>query len=203
MDRLVCHVVKSTQDNPKINVHGYLYVKTKNINQKYYWCCEFRKNYNCKGRAATYLEGEEHVLMSTKEHGHVPEANRVDVIKTLDIIKTAAFNTHDQPAQIIQDAIISMNQSSYSYMPNKQALGKQISCIRNKDGASQPRSLDEINVPMELHNTINGEEFLVRNIEFDGERIMVFCAISNLQYLQDAEYWIMDGMFKTVPVLFL
>jgi hypothetical protein len=88
-------------------------------------------------------------------------------------------------------------------MPNKQALGKQISRIRNRDGPSQPRSLDEINVPMELRNTINGEEFLVRDIEFDGERIMIFCAKSNLQYLQDAEYWIMDRTFKTVPVLFL
>jgi hypothetical protein len=58
----------------------------------------------------TDLENEEHVLKSTKEHNHSPEATRADVIKTLDIIKKAASNTRDQPVQIIQDAAVNMNQ---------------------------------------------------------------------------------------------
>ena len=87
MNRVVCEIVKSTRGNPKINVYGYLYTKEKNINQRYYWSCEFRKKYGCSGRAMTDLEGEEHILISTKEHSHAPEANRVDVVKTLDIIK--------------------------------------------------------------------------------------------------------------------
>ena len=203
MNRIVCDIIKSTQGNLKVNIHGYLYVKEKSVNQRYYWCCEFRRRYNCSGRAVTDLEGEEHILISTKEHSHAPEASRADVTKTLETLKKAASNTHVQPAQIIQDTIINMPESSYSYMPNKQALGKQISRVRNKDGPSQPQSLDQINVPIELRRTIKDEEFLVRDIEFSGERIMIFCAESNLQYLQDARYWIMDGTFKTVPKLFL
>ncbi|RGB21414.1 hypothetical protein C1646_778089 [Rhizophagus diaphanus] len=158
--------------------------------------CAFRKKYGCSGRAITDLEGEGHILISTKEYSYAPEASRVDVVKTLDIIKEAASNTHDQPARIIQDAVININQSSYSYMPNKQALGKQISHIRNKNGPSQPQSLNEINVPIELRRTINGEEFLARDIEFGEERIMIFCAKSSFQYLQDANYWIMDVLLK-------
>src|SRR6266542_3989816 len=96
-----------------------------------------------------------------------------------------------------------MHQSSYPYMPNKQALRKQISRIRNKDMPLQPQSLEEINVPIELRRTINDEVFIARDVEFDGERIMIFCASSNLQHLQDAEYWMMDGNSKTLPVLFL
>ena len=88
-------------------------------------------------------------------------------------------------------------------MPNKQALRKQISRIRNKDMPLQPQSLEEINVPIELRRTINDEVFIARDVEFDGERIMIFCASSNLQHLQDAEYWMMDGNSKTLPVLFL
>ncbi|PKK63639.1 hypothetical protein RhiirC2_788617, partial [Rhizophagus irregularis] len=145
----------------------------------YYWSCEFRKKYGCSGRAITDLEGEEHILISTKEHSHAPEANRVDIVKTLDIIKEVASNTYDQSARIIQDAVININQSSYSYMPNKQALRNQISRIRNKNGPSQPQSLNEIIVPIELHRTINGEEFLARDIEFGEERIMIFCAKSS------------------------
>ena len=45
-------------------------------------------------------------------------------------------------------------------------------------------------VPTELRKTINGEEeFLARDIKLDGEKIMIFCALSNLKYLQNAEYW--------------
>ncbi|GBC08248.1 hypothetical protein RclHR1_00080025 [Rhizophagus clarus] len=152
MNRVVCDIIKSTQGNLKINIHGYF----------------------CSGRAITDLEGEEHILISTKEHSHAPQASRADVAKALEILKGAASNTHDQPAQIIQDTVINMRESSYSYMPNKQALGKQISRVRNKEGPSQPQTLDQINVPMELRRTI-----------------------------KDAGYWIMDGTFKTVPILFL
>ena len=103
MNCVICNLVKSTQGNPKITIHGYLYVKEKSINQRYYWCCEFRKKNNCNGRAIIDLENEEHVLISTKEHNHAPEANRVDVIKTIDIMKDAASHTRIQPAQIIQN----------------------------------------------------------------------------------------------------
>ncbi|CAB4373540.1 unnamed protein product [Rhizophagus irregularis] len=148
------------------------------------------------------LEGENHILVSFKEHSHSPEANRMEVVRTLNTIKESASHTHDRPVQLIQDAVVNMHQSSYSYMPNKQALGKQISRIRNKNMPPQPQELDEINVPNELRRTINNEEFLAREIEFNEEKMMIFCTTSKFQYLQDAEYWLMDGTFKTVPLLF-
>lgn len=201
-DRELCEIVDSTQGKPKINARGYLLVKDKNISNRYYWCCEFRKTYRCNGRAITVLEGEEHVLFNFKEHNHSPDASRMEVIKTLNSIKETASHTHDRPVQLIQDAVINMNQTSYPYMPNKQAIGKQISRVRNKDMPSQPQGLEEIDVPTELRKTINGEEFLAKEVDFDDEKMIIFCTTSNLQYLQDAQYWIMDGTFKTVPLLF-
>lgn len=203
MNRIVCDLVKSTRGNPKIIVHGYLLVKDKNVNEKYYWCCEYRKKYNCNGRAVTILEGQEHVLNNVQEHNHAPEASRANVIKTLNTIKETASLTHDKPAQIIQNAIVNMPQNSHPYMPNREALRKQILHVRNESLPSQPQSLQDINVPDNLRITISGrEEFLIKEIEFDEEKIMIFCTISNFQYLQEAEYWIMDGTFKTVPRLF-
>ncbi|CAB4383499.1 unnamed protein product [Rhizophagus irregularis] len=202
MSREICDLVKSAQGKQKINARGYLLVKDKNKDKRYYWCCEFRKKYNCNGRAIMDLEGENHILVSFKEHSHSLEANRMEVVRTLNTIKESASHTHNRPVQLIQDAVVNMHQSSYSYMPNKQALGKQISRIRNKNMPPQPQELDEINVPNELRRTINNEEFLAREIEFNEEKMMIFCTTSNLQYLQDAEYWLMDGTFKTVPLLF-
>src|SRR3984957_21293224 len=109
MNHIVCNLVNSTQSNPKIIVHGYLLVKDKNRNKKYYWYCEYRKKQNCNGRAVTILENEEHVLMKFNEHNHAPEASRIDVVTTLNVIKeTAASQTRDKPAQIIQNAVINM-----------------------------------------------------------------------------------------------
>ena len=88
-------------------------------------------------------------------------------------------------------------------MPNKEALCKQINRTRNENNTtSQPQSLQDINVPNHLCLTINRDQFLAREIESGDEKLMIFCTASNLQHLQNAEYWIMDGTFKTVPILF-
>ena len=203
MNRVVCDLVNSTQSNPKLIVHGYLLVKDKNRNEKYYWCCEYRKKLNCDGRAVTILESEEHVLVKSNVHNHAPEASRVDVTRTLNIIKEAAISqTHDKPSQIIQDTVVNMPQASYHNMPNKEALRRQISRVRNANIPPQPQSLEDINIPANLRLTISGEQFLAKEITLDEERIIMFCTIPNLEYLQKAAFWIMDGTFKTVPTLF-
>ncbi|PKB96828.1 hypothetical protein RhiirA5_434181, partial [Rhizophagus irregularis] len=158
MSHIICDLVNSTQRNPKIIVHGYLL-----------------------GRAVTILENEEHVLVKSTDHNHAPEASRVDVVKTLNEIKdTAASQTRVKPAQIIQDSIVNMPQASYSYMPNKEALRRQISRVRADNMPPQPQTLQDIDVPINLRVTINGEQFLTRDITFDEEKIMIFCPASNL-----------------------
>lgn len=49
---------------------------------------------------------------------------------------------------------------------------------------------------------MNGNQFLAKKIELGNGKLMIFCTTSNLHHLQEAEYWIMDGTFKTVPSLF-
>jgi hypothetical protein len=203
MNHEVCRVVNSIRGKPKIVVRGYLLVKDKNRNEKYYWYCEYKYLYNCKGRATTILNGQEHVLVKFNEHSHAPEASRANVVQTLNMIKETASHTHDHPVQIIQNAVINMSQNSYSHMPNKQALRKQITYVRGKNMPSQPQSLQDINVPINLRATISGNQFLAKELEIGDEKIMIFCTESNLQHLQEADYWIMDGTFKTVPTLFL
>src|SRR5215216_31685 len=91
--------------------------------------------------------------------------------------------------------------SSYS-MPNKEAMRKLINHTRNKYIPIQLQSLQEINVPTHLRRTLNGSQFLAKEIEFNEESMMIFCTTVNLQYLQDAKFWLMDGTFRTVPTLF-
>ncbi|CAH1763582.1 7335_t:CDS:2 [Entrophospora sp. SA101] len=128
-------------------------------------------------------------------------ASREEVVQALDTIKRTASQSHDFPLQIIQNTVVNMSQSSYSNMPGREALCKRIARVRNENIPSQPQSLQDIDVPTHLHTTISGEQFSAREIELDEEKIMIFCTTSNLQHLQEANYWIMDGTFKTTPTL--
>ena len=125
------------------------------------------------------------------------------MVQALNAIKETASNTNDQPIQIIQNAVSNMSQESYSSMPNRQALRKQINRIRSGNMPSQPRSLQDINIPVNLCTTINGDRFLAKELEIGDEKMIIFCTTSNLQHLQEADYWMMDGTFKTVPTLFM
>ncbi|CAG8833639.1 10402_t:CDS:1, partial [Racocetra persica] len=86
------------------------------------------------------------------------------IIQALNDIKEKAPYTHDKPSQIIQDAIINMPEASFCYMPNNEAIRKQISRIRNKELPSHPQSLEDINVLALLRTTVQRERFLVKEI---------------------------------------
>ena len=131
MSREICTLVNSIRNKPKLVAWGYLFVKDKSSNNKYYWQCEFKETLNCKGRAITLLENEEHILKKFSDHNHAPEASCVSISQTLNTIKEMAVHTQDQPIQIIQNALINMPQDSSYYMSNKEALRKQINTGRN------------------------------------------------------------------------
>ena len=202
MNQEVCTLVNSIRGQPKLIVRGYLLVKDKIKDNKYYWCCEYKDARNCKGRAITYLENEEHVLKKFNEYNHAPDASRSEIVQTLNDIKEVASNNDNQPVQIIQRALTNMSlESSYS-MPNKEAVRKQIHWIRSDNMPLQPQSLQDINIPDYLRRTISGDQFLARKIELESEKMLIFCTNSNLKHLYEADYWIMNGTFKTVPTLF-
>ncbi|RIB29033.1 hypothetical protein C2G38_2028021 [Gigaspora rosea] len=140
MNREVCETVNTTHNKQKIVVRGYLLVKDKNRDESFYWCCEQRDSRNCKGRAVTTLEGQIHILKKFSEHNHAPEASRVDVIQALNNIKELASQTHEKLSQIIHDTAIEMPEDSFYYMPNSQALRKQILHIWLRNLPSQPQN---------------------------------------------------------------
>src|SRR4051794_17614478 len=126
MNREVCNIVYSIRNQPKLVVRGYLLVKNKSKDDKYYWNCELKKSINCIGKAITVLENEEHILKSFTEHSHGPDATRVDVVQSLNTVREAAIHTHNNPVQIIQDVVTNMPQDSSYSMPNKEAIRKLI-----------------------------------------------------------------------------
>ncbi|CAG8700028.1 17860_t:CDS:1 [Cetraspora pellucida] len=104
-----------------------------NNNKNYYQCYVYKFLKNYKKCAITVLEEQNHVLKKFTSHNHAYEVFHIDVIHALNNIKKKALQTHKKPAQLIQDAAVNMPKESFSYMPNNDALYKQILYIRNKN----------------------------------------------------------------------
>ncbi|CAG8648304.1 9301_t:CDS:1 [Dentiscutata heterogama] len=101
MNHEVCQLVDSIHGKTKLNVCGYLLVKDKNQNEKYYWYCKYKNALKCNGRATTNLVGKEHLLMKFVEHNHAPIASHFDIVQILNSMKNVASGSSDPPAQII------------------------------------------------------------------------------------------------------
>ncbi|CAG8617350.1 6709_t:CDS:1, partial [Cetraspora pellucida] len=72
------------------------------------------------------------------------------------------------------------------YMPNTEAICKQISHVKHKDLLSQLQLLKDFDVLALLYTTVQEERFFVKEIEFDNKNIIIFYTTNNLQYLEEA-----------------
>ena len=202
MNNIICDVVSSTHNKVKLNVHGYLMVKDKNRNNIYYWSCEKRTTLKCHGRAITKLIEDQHYLQKTSEHNHAAEASRVNVIKTINILKEHAQQTNDQPVQIIQTIAAHSSQEIYPYLPSHNALRQSIKRIRRVDFPTEPQSLEDLVIPENMQKTLDGSDFLIKDSTIGHNRTLLFTTFDNIKHLEQSPFWIMDGTFKTVPTIF-
>ena len=53
-----------------------------------------------------------------------------------------------------------------------------------------------------MKKTLDGSDFLVRDLTVGDERILIFTTSANVNYLAQSSFWIMNGTFKTVPTIF-
>ncbi|CAG8698526.1 17146_t:CDS:2, partial [Dentiscutata heterogama] len=81
-------------------------------------------------------------------------------------------------------------------------LYMKIKRIRSAEVLPQPQTLEEIDVPVLLHLTLNGDLFLIKDLNLGQNKIIIFATKTNLQCLSWAPYWIMDGTFKMVSTIF-
>ncbi|KAG8237371.1 hypothetical protein J437_LFUL017440 [Ladona fulva] len=116
-------------------------------------------------------------------------------------IKRKARETHDCPARIIQDVSNHVNTPTQPSLPTSRAMRSAIERIRRKERIPEPRNLEELRIPSHLR-MLNGSPFLVRKVKFGGAAILLFTSSENIRHLENSRFWVMDGTFQTVPVLF-
>ncbi|CAJ0847156.1 12514_t:CDS:1 [Entrophospora sp. SA101] len=180
MNNTVYEIVSSNCGQDKINIHGFIMRKNKNRGNSYYWRCEKYDALQCKGRAVTtFIEGQ-HRLQKVTDHNHAAEASRVNVIRTVNTLKERGKETNEPPAQIIQTTTANISHETHPYLPSHDALRQTINQIRSSDFPVEPESLNELIVPEDLTKTLSGSEFLVKDIDLDQDRILLFTTIANV-----------------------
>ncbi len=194
-------IIKSNKGKDKINVNGYLLCKDKNRGEVYYWICESRRSLGCNGRATTWLINNYHRLRKTTEHNHSADASRAAISKTCSNLKEMARNSNDQPVKIVQTVTANAAMEIAPCLPSRNALRQQVKHVRRILMPAEPETLNEFVLPPEFLITLNGQNFC-HDVQVGEERILLFVTGANIVHLRNAEFWIMDGTFKTVPTIF-
>ena len=199
-------VVKSMRGKNKICINGYIYTEERQRNTepeivKFYWKCENWRNSNCAGRAVTHFNRNVHDVVRLGDHNHAPNASKVQTDKISNELKNLGKNSNDRPIQIVQSVTARASLEVRSNLPSRDAMRRQVKRARRTELLAEPNTLNDIDIPNQYQMTLAGQNFC-RDIIVDNERLL-FTSDNNIRYLNRAQFWIMDGTFKTVPNIFI
>lgn len=194
-------LLTSIRGKTKISIDGFLYNKSRNRGDLYYWICE--KTGKCRGTASTIYRNSQHIIRAhdISKHNHAPDPAREGVIKTSQKIKALAEFSDTKPSNIIRNVTVHTDKCLLPYLPNTTALKQQLLYVRKKSRPREPQSIDELDLSEEWSKTLDGKSF-AHIIRKQSSNILLFTTDENLKILTNTECWIMDGTFKMVPTLF-
>ena len=199
------YITQTQHGREKVIFRGYAYVKDKNgPNDVSYWRCERKDELFCKGRARM-CSGKIKALVG--DHNHAPEVERKEVATVRDCIAVHSQETVESTSQIVTSVLAQASFAAVVQLPHTKSLKRQSQRdrIRVQNVPPNPGTLQDLQLPDNYKNTIDGDLFLL----YDSgpaaaeNRMILFCTEVNLNLLDDSEHWYTDGTFKTVPRLFL
>ncbi len=104
--------------------------------------------------------------------------------------------------QIIQTTVADTSQEVYPYLPSHNALCQFIKRIRNVNLPAESQSLEDLIISENFKRTLDSSDFLVKDFIIGNNRILLFTTVTNIRYLKESSFWIMDRTFKIVPTIF-
>ncbi|CAG8773879.1 7048_t:CDS:2 [Dentiscutata erythropus] len=122
---------------------------------------------NCKACTITTFLNNSHYFKKSEKHEHGPSATSGEIVQTISQIKQQARNTRDKPSKIIQNNIAVTPTNLLLYMPTKEALRMRIKRVRKNAMLPEPKTLEEIKIPITLRYTLSDESFLIEDSEYN------------------------------------
>ena len=197
----IAEKTETSKGKLKLNYNGYLYVKERNRESWFSWVCEDRKSRHCLGRLTTRLIASEHNVIKENVHSHSASASRIGVCDFSAKIKARACNTRENPVTVIQSVRRSEGQDTLACLPSEKALIKQVKRARRADFPPEPNNFRNFVINDNYLNTLDGVRF-THDFLHENFRFIIFFNQNNAVHLWNANYWLMDGTFKTVPSIF-
>ena len=152
----------------KLQIDGYMYVRSREAKSKIYWDCRRVRSGECKARAITTAprdDGSVTVLKGPKEseHTHPPNREEAEAEKFVEELKEeAADHPELPPAQLLRTAMPGVAPEILSQLPDQCALARTVRRVRLKNLPPNPKSLSAFDeLPIRYQKTLSGERFLL------------------------------------------
>lgn len=196
-----CGVTTSSKGKRLATNGGFTYmVDKKNAQTKtIYWKCILSRQ-GCKARLITVTCREEppkYRIQRTTQgtpHNHEQSPTGKQRRDALTGLKRKAQDTRDRPANTILETNRQLSVEAGVSMPSQDALRRQIKRARRVATEREPHSIDEIEIPDRLTQTVSGEAFILANKRFeDDDCIMIFASLDSMIKLCRSEMIVMDG----------
>lgn len=164
-----------------------------------YKCVNYYKT-KCYGRA--HVSGEE--VLVTIDHNHAPDAQSVSVRETLTDLKARAVTSQETPSLVVANVIANRTQVAKAGLPKEKHLKKTVRRTPKKHNIlpTTPSSLKDLIIPESFQKLNDGRKFLFFDSGQETERILIFSTERNLDLLERATVWHIDGTFSAAPLLF-
>lgn len=177
-----------------VESRGFSYVIKRKNKASTIWRCTIRnKNAQC---LATVVQQGELFTAGGSDHCH-------DFLPNLDVAKRVTAAVKDKASDdvfksaaaivesVMRDAIDPSQQ--HPAMPDPSLLTRVANYRRQKNRPQDPITLDFV-----LEDSFIPPSFLKKDIQLDGQRHLIFATDTQLQLLNKAKTWYVDGTFKII-----
>ena len=193
--------LSSQRGAQRLVYHGFMYHCDRRTEDKTFWRCFNRQEMACKGRVHE-TDGQFRLVT---EHNHAPSHNRAEAEMMRTNMINRSIMSNDTSRAIYSAAVQGASPGAIIKLPKYASMQQSIARKRKAVNLPHPnpQSLEEIDVPLELRVTANGENFLLYDSgNQDLQRILIFGTDRNIAILRLCEVWLADASFKVAPALF-
>ena len=119
--------ILSNKGARKLVFDGYTFVKSRQVGNRIYWCCDQKRDrvLQCRGNVVTDIVNGREALIASKDHNHAPSQAAIEAKKLMIKVKELAKTTRDKPCVIINKAK-ECDQAVTFELPSVNAMRKTI-----------------------------------------------------------------------------
>ncbi|CAF1533811.1 unnamed protein product [Adineta ricciae] len=192
----------TTKSKPRLDLDNHSYIVDRSKGEKTYWRCIKYSSDRCRSRLHT-CNFTNAIKKGPTEHTCKINGTTVELRIFNESIAHRAINTQETPDTIITNCYRGLSDPSLARLPIRDNLKRRVRMLRQKNQmVKEPNDPNFLSVPVKLTTTLRNDQFLRCDTGPGEDRILIFASDEQVDILQDAEEFLVDGTFKVVPEIF-